>query len=397
MSLIVVLICASAQSFVQNYIIFYPSGYSGLNILPAFPLKLCAKHSVFCAIRTIFVQNPFKMKETLSSIAARTGYSISTVSRVLSGQAEKYRISRKACKEIMEDAGKCSYSPNIIARNLRTNRTNTIGLILPSVANPYFADLSSVIISEAHRNGYTTIVTDSMENEDNQKANTAMLLSRRVDGIIAVPCGSSPTLFEEINKTSIPVILVDRPLKDSQLPFVTTNNYTGGCKAANLLIRNGHKRIACIQGVKTSIPNTKRVAGYTDAMKKAGLDENIMVVGNEFSLQNGYLETRLLLNGNRIPTAIFALSNTIGLGAMKAIRESGLRIPEDISLIVYDNNIYMDYLAPPVTRISQPVEEMGKLAAKLLFESVESGKRLSTQIELSPELIIRESVMNLMP
>lgn len=236
-----------------------------------------------------------------------------------------------------------------------------------------------------------------MESEDNQKANKAMLVSRRVDGIIAAPCGDNPALLEEINKTNIPVILVDRPFKDSHLPHVTTNNYTGGFDATNHLIRNGHKRIACIQGVKTSVPNRKRVAGYMDALKRVGLEGNAVVVGNEFSLQNGYLETKLLLNSKEVPSAIFTLSNTIGLGAIKAIREAGLRIPEDISLIVFDNNIYMDYLVPPITRISQPVEEMGKLAVKLLLESIESDKRLSTQIELAPELIARDSVMNLLP
>ena len=337
------------------------------------------------------------MKETLSSISQRIGVSMTTVSRVLSGQSEKYRISESTQRKVIEEAQRCHYSPNIIARNLRTNRTNTIGLLMPSVANPYFADLSSIIISQANMKGYTTIVTDSRENEESQKENIAMLVSRRVEGIIAAACGDNPSLLEEINKTTIPVILVDRPLRNSHLPHVTTNNYTGGFDATNHLIRNGHKRIACIQGVKTSVPNRKRVAGYMDALKRVGLEENAVVVGNEFSLQNGYLETKLLLNSKPAPTAIFTLSNTIGLGAIKAIREAGLRIPEDISLVVFDNNIYMDYLIPPITRVSQPVEEMAKLAVKLLFESIESDKRLSTQIELAPELIARDSVMNLLP
>ena len=337
------------------------------------------------------------MKETLSSIAQRTGCSITTVSRVLSGQSEKYRISESTREKVFEEAQRCNYSPNIIARNLRTKRTNTIGLILPSVSNPFFADLSSVIISEAHKNGYTTIVTDSLEDEDNQKANIAMLVSRQVDGIIAAPCGNDPQLLEEINKANVPVVLVDRPFQDSRLPHVTTNNYSGGFEATNNLIRNGHKRIACVQGVKTSVPNRRRVAGYLDAMRRIGLEDKAIVVGNDFSLQNGYLETKLLLNMNPRPTAIFALSNTIGLGVIKAIREAGLKIPDDISLIAYDDNIYMDYLIPPVTRISQPVEEMGKLSFKLLHDSIENRKRLGTQIELAPDLISRESVKNLLP
>lgn len=335
------------------------------------------------------------MKETLSTISQKTGFSVTTVSRVLSGQAEKYRISERARKIVLEEAERCNYSPNIIARNLRTNKTNTIGLILPSVSNPYFADLSSVIIAEANSRKYTTIVLDSMESESNQEACIATLMARRVDGIIVAPCGTDPAIFEEINKKHVPVILVDRFYEGSDLPYVTTNNYSGGVEAVNSLIRNGHRNIACIQGVKTSAPNKKRIAGYKAAMTDAGLEDNILVVGNEFSLQNGYLETKLLLNRSPRPTAMFTLSNTIALGAIKAIREAGMKIPEDISLIAFDNNIYMDFLTPPISRISQPVEDMAKLAVKLLFESIESHNRINTKLELAPDFISRESVKKL--
>ncbi len=335
------------------------------------------------------------MKETLSSISKRIGVSSTTISRVLSGQSRKYRISESTQKKVLDEAKRCNYTPNIIARNLRTKKTNTIGLILPSVANPFFADLSSVIITDASANNYTTIVLDSLEDEEHQSSNIATLLSRRVDGIIAAPCGADAKLLEEVNKKNIPVICVDRFYEDSQLPYVTTNNYTGSFEATNHLIINGHKRIACIQGIRESTPNKKRVAGYLDALKKVSLEKNAIIVGNEFSLQNGYLETKLLLNRAEPPTAILALSNTIGLGALKAIREANLHIPYDISLVTYDDNKYMDYLTPPITRIGQPVEEMAKLATKLLFESIETEKRLNTQIQLAPSLIIRESVMDL--
>jgi LacI family transcriptional regulator len=220
-------------------------------------------------------------------------------------------------------------------------------------------------------------------------------MARRVDGIIVAPCGTDPAIFEEINKKHVPVILVDRFYEGSDLPYVTTNNYSGGVEAVNSLIRNGHRNIACIQGVKTSAPNKKRIAGYKAAMTDAGLEDNILVVGNEFSLQNGYLETKLLLNRSPRPTAMFTLSNTIALGAIKAIREAGMKIPEDISLIAFDNNIYMDFLTPPISRISQPVEDMAKLAVKLLFESIESHNRVNTKLELAPDFISRESVKKL--
>lgn len=332
------------------------------------------------------------MKETLTTISERTGFSTTTVSRVLSGKSKKYRISENTRNLIMEEASRCKYSPNILAQNLRTNKTNTIGVLMPSVANPYFAEMSSVIISEASIKKYTTIVIDSLENEANQEANLSTLIARRVDGIIAAPCGSDPALFEEISKMHIPIVLVDRFFEGVNLPYVTTNNYLGGMEGTNVLIRHGHKDIACIQGAITSTPNKKRVAGYLEALRKAGLEDRATIVGDEFSLQNGYLETKILLGRKPRPTAIFSLSNTIGLGAIKAIREAGLKIPDDISIVSFDNNIYMDYLTPPISRVGQPVEEMAKLATKLLFECIESKKNICTQLELSPNLISRDSV-----
>lgn len=334
------------------------------------------------------------MKETLSTISQRTGFSITTISRVLNGKSRQYRISEDTKRKIMEEAERCNYSPNIIAQNLRTNKTNTIGVLMPSVANPYFAEMASVIISEATARRYTTIVIDSQENEANQKANLLTLISRQVDGIIAAPCGSDSDLFEEVNNQHIPIILIDRFFENSNLPYVTTNNYLGGLEGTNILIRNGHKEIACIQGATASIPNKKRVAGYIEALKNSGLEDKIRIVGDDFSIQNGYLETKILLGSKPRPTAIFALSNTIGLGAIKAIREAGFNIPDDISVVSFDNNIHMDYLTPPITRVGQPVEEMAKLSTRLLFECIENKKRISTHLELSPELISRDSVKN---
>ena len=184
-------------------------------------------------------------------------------------------------------------------------------------------------------------------------------------------------------------MLVDRYYEDAPLSYVTTNNYKGGLQATELLISNGHKRIACIQGV----PNTMRVRGYRKAMEEAGLGGYELIRGNEFSVQNGYLETKLLLGSTPCPTAIFALSNTILLGAIKAIREAGLRIPEDISIISFDNNKYLDYMVPPIHRVSQPVEDMAKLACRILFERI-SGAHVPevTRLALSPVLVAGASV-----
>lgn len=332
------------------------------------------------------------MKTTLDTIARNTGFSKSTISRVLNNKAHSSRISRETVEIILGEAERCGYTPNLIAKNLRKNHTQTIGLLVPSLSNPYFAEIASVIISEAQKCGYTTLVSDTKEDEELQNSSITTLISRPVDGIIIVPCGNDPAYLEQTNSQCVPVILVDRYYENSPLPYVVTNNFQGGYLATSLLIKNGHRDIACIQGPPGATPNKKRIEGYLLVLKENGLEDRATIVGNEFSVQNGYLETKLLLNNEKRPTAIFALSNTIGLGAIKAIREARLKIPDDISLVSYDNNIYLDYLEPSITRIGQMVDEMGKMAVRLLHESISGHKEIRSQIELSPEMILRESV-----
>ena len=331
-------------------------------------------------------------KTNLSTIASSTGYSVSTVSRVLNGKGATNRIPKEVCTKIKAEADRLGYTPNIIAKNLRMGKTQTIGLVVPYLSNPYFANIASVIIAEARNMGYTTIVSDSMESPDMERESIKALLSRKVDGLIVVPCGTEKEYLEQINERFVPIMLVDRYFEDSRLPYVVSNNFQGGLDATNILIRNGHKRIVCIQGPPAATPNKKRIEGYRKALRDARLQEYERIVGNEFSIQNGYLETKLLLNAKEKPTAIFALSNTIGLGTIKAIREAGLNIPEDISLISFDNNLYLDFTIPPITRIGQKVDEMGKLAIKLLYDCLINEKRITSQIELSPEVILRDSV-----
>lgn len=312
------------------------------------------------------------MKETLVTISKRTGFAISTVSRVLNGQAEKYRISRKTVELILAEARRCDYTPSLLAKGLRMKRTNTLGLLIPQVSNPYFADIASAIIREARSHGYTVMVVDTMENEENEQEGIRTMLSRRVDGIVAVPCGRTPDHLEKVDR-SVPVMLVDRSFERTSLPYACTDNYRGGVEATRILLQSGHRRIACIQGVPHSMPNRRRVQGYLDALRQAGLQEEAIITGDAFSLENGYRQTKLAVDGPDRPTAIFALSNTILLGAVKAIRESGLRIPEDISVVSFDDNPYLDFLVPAITRIGQPVEEIGKQPSGCCWRA--SGRR----------------------
>ena len=336
-------------------------------------------------------------KETLVSIAERSGCSISTVSRVLSGNAAKYRISQRTVARVTEEVKRCNYTPSLLAKGLRTNRTDTIGLLIPNIENSFFANVAGVVIRESRNYNYKVVVVDTQEDERNEQDGLSALLARRVDGIIAAPCGNDAALFASVQEGGMPLVLIDRYLPDAgMLSYVTTDNYRGAVMAAEYLLENGHRRIACIQGTPHSMPVRDRVRGFGDTLRAHGLGDRIVVTGEDFSVQNGYLETKLALAREERPTAIFALSNLILLGVVKAVHESGLRIPDDISVVSFDDNMLFNYLDPAITCIGQPTDEIGTLAVKLLIRAVREPGAAPSHLHLPPSLIIRRSVRNLL-
>ena len=334
-------------------------------------------------------------KDTIISISQRTGYSISTVSRVLNGKAEAARISKKAVEIIRAEAERCNYTPSLLAKGLRTNKTHTIGLVVPSLENSYFSNLSSAIIREARTYGYTIVVIDTMEDERNERVGVESLVSRNVDGLVVIPCGQDPAWLEEVNRNQKPVMLIDRYFLSTELSYVCMDNYRGGFEATRYLLDQGHRNILCIQGTPHSMPVKERVRGYCEALAQVESSAEPRVVGDSFSIQNGYLETRLALSSPNRPTAIFAVSNTILLGVIKAVRAAGLRIPEDISVITFDSNSFLDYINPPITRVGQPVSEIGSLSIRLLIQALSEKRPIDTKLLLNPQLIVCESVRRL--
>ena len=328
-------------------------------------------------------------KDTLLSISERTGYSISTVSRVLSGKGPQYRISQKTIDYIKAVAHSCNYTPNLIAQSLRTSRTNTVGLLVPNIDNPFFSTLSAVIINHFKSRGYNILLSDTMENEDNEILAVESYVSRQVDGIIAVPVSSSPVYLEEVSK-NIPVVLIDRWYENTTLPYVCTDNYYGGYMATEYLINKGYRNLLAIQGVPSSMPTRERLKGFLQAVAdNVGKGVTEQAVGDSFSLENGYRETISAFSSERKPDAIFAFSTTILLGVIKALKELKLSIPEDVALISFDNNRFLDYLDPAITRIEQPLNAIGKLATDNIIRMLEGDVQepLAAQVLIRPVLI----------
>lgn len=330
-------------------------------------------------------------KITIVDIARKAGLSITTVSRVLNGKAEEYRISRNAQEKIKETAKELNYVPNQFAANLKSGKSNTIALIIPSLNNPFFAGIASDITFEVRKHGYITIIGDSDENEEIERRELAQIMSRNVEGLIIAPSSADWEPLKQLHQHRLPIVCIDRYFESLDIiPYVSTDHYDGAYKATKYLIENGHKNIACIQG-HPSTPNKKRIKGFQDAMSEAGID-NTQIVGNEFSVQNGYLESKLLVQKKNRPTAIFTLSNTIAMGCMKALKEENMAIPDDISLITFDDHPYLDYLATPLSCIMQPVSSICKIAVKFLFSMLNDEEAVTGQILLKPEMVYRDSV-----
>lgn len=306
------------------------------------------------------------MKVTIKDIAEATDHSITTVSRVLNGKAEQHRISKATQKIVKETAEKLNYIPNHFAANLRSGKSKTIALILPLLSNPFFASVASEINLQLYKHGYMTILTDCDENTDIENKTLKKIQSLNIEGLLIAPSGEKSKEIERLHKSGLPVVCIDRYFEGLDIPYVATDNYAGAYSATQELIKRGHKNIVCLQGNQESTPNQQRVKGYTDALKNVSITQTT-ILGDSFSMESGYIETMMLLKGKNIPTAIFTLSNTIAFGCLKALKEENIRIPDDISLITFDNRPYFDFLQTPLASIQQPITEISRIAVKILY------------------------------
>lgn len=332
-----------------------------------------------------------KQKISITDIAVKTGLSTTTVSRVLNGKAEKYRISKKSQQKVKEVAKELHYTPNRFAANLRTGKSGTLALIIPSLNNPFFAGIASAINTELRKFNYITIISDSDENPEIERMELQQLIARNIEGLIIVPCGEQWEHIKLLQDQGLPIVCIDRYFEDLDIPFVSTDNYLGAYMATKHLIENGHSRITCIQGVRHSTPNRQRIKGFKDAMNEEE-QENYNIVGDDFTFQNGYLETKLLLQHNEKPTAVFTLSNTIAMGCMKALKEENIKVPDDISLITFDDHPYLDYLSTPLSCVAQPVSDISKMAVKFLISKINNKEVQTSQVLLRPTMKMRDSI-----
>src|SRR6266852_3730126 len=329
------------------------------------------------------------MAVTMQDIARDVGVSVVTVSKVLRNKGE---ISVATRQRVLRRATALNYQTNWIARSLVTRRTFTIGLLLPDFTHPFFAEIAKAVAETVRPHGYHVIISHFEENPQLEKNEAESLLARQVDGLILASAQSGANAFEQILKRKVPLVLIDRPIAGVQASFVGVDNQAIGQLATTHLIERGCQRIAHLRGPGIGIA-TMRMEGYRRALIKHALTvcpRHVLEAG--YQDQTGHEAMRRLLQTRPVPDGVFCYNDPVAIGAMRAISEAGLRVPEDIAVVGAGNVHYSDCLAVPLTTVDQGTFEIGKLAADLLLQRIASKSVLRPQkVLIEPRLVTRQS------
>jgi LacI family transcriptional regulator, galactose operon repressor len=328
---------------------------------------------------------------TLSDIAKDLKVSIVTVSKALRNQG---RISDRTRNRVLKRAKELDYRPNLVARSLVTRRTYTIGLLLPDFTHPFFAEIAKAIAETVRPRGYHVIISYFEEDPALERIEADSLMSRRVDGLILA--SSQPPgrldLFEPFRIRKLPFVLIDRPIGGVVASFVGVDNDAVGNLATAHLIAQGCRRIAHLRGPQIGLA-TKRLNGYLAALKKNKLKARSgYIVDGGFQDHTGYEAMKTLLKVTPVPDGVFCYNDPVAIGAMKALREAGLNVPDDVAIVGAGNVHYSDALAVPLTTIDQKTREIGARAAELLLEQIELKRPpRPSKVLFVPELVPRKS------
>src|SRR5216684_5024268 len=329
------------------------------------------------------------MAVTMQDIARGLNVSVVTVSKVL---RNKGKISLATRNRVLRRAKKRNEQTNWIARSLVTRRTFTIGLLLPDFTHPFFAEIAKAVAETVRPHGYHVIISYFDENPELERNEAESLLARQVDGLILASAQPGAKAFAEMQRRKVPFILIDRPIAGVQASFVGADNQAIGQLATAHLIERGCRRIAHLRGPGIGIA-TGRMQGYRSALAKGGLEFFPgYVLDAGYQDDTGHEAMLKLLRKEPVPDGVFCYNDPVAIGAMRAISEAGLRVPEDIAVVGAGNVHYSDCLAVPLTTVDQGSFEIGKLAADLLLQRIASKSVLRPQkVLIEPRLVTRQS------
>lgn len=326
---------------------------------------------------------------TIRDVASKAQVSVSTVSHVLNGT----RYVEPSTKERVRDAiSELNYRPNSLARSLRRRGTATIGLIIPDNSNPFFAEVARIIEDVGYQQGYSVILCNSDGSAEREARYVDVLLSKQVDGLLTISTGNHPEFLEPIIHNHVPVVVVDRETPSWELDQVMVDNQAGGALAAEYLLSLGHQHIGVIAGPNNATPSALRLRGFRYALKQKNLPHpDDYVVSGNFHYDGGEQGTRSLLERHPQISAIFATNDLMAIGAINAARRMGYRVPEDLSVLGFDNITQCNAIYPALSTIAQPIEAIGRHSIQLLLARINGRTDSPERIILQPELVVRES------
>jgi len=336
-------------------------------------------------------------KISLSDIARELGVSKTLVSLVLNGRGDEVGISKETQRRVVEMAEKMNYKPNLVARGLRLGASKTIGLIVPNIANPFFARIARVIEDESDRYGYRVMSVSSDEKPDKEMGLIKVLLERQIDGLIMATCLKERKEIRALQDDRIPFVLIDRHFPQMKTNYVVVDNRLGAYQVVDHLVRQGYRRIGLLRiSPSYLMPIRMRYEGYRDALKEHGIRYDKRLVKEipfdsiEEDMEQSLLE---LLKRPVNAEALFFLNNDLTVAGLNVIKKIGLRIPQDVAIVSFDDLLLFRLLYPSITAVAQPWKEMAREAVRILMKEIQAADKPveKEQIILPPEVRIRKS------
>jgi len=329
------------------------------------------------------------MNITIKDVARLANVHPSTVSRVVNNDS---RISKKTKNKVFMVINKLGYTPNAIARGLKTKRTNTIGMLIPDITNPFFADLARGVEDAANDSGFNVFLCNSDEKLEKERTYLEILKEKRVDGLIICTAHIKDKSILDLERIKFPYILVSRDIEGLDKNCIIVNDIAGGTMATEHLIKFGHRKIAHITGSLKVRSAINRLKGYKIALEKNHIEyKERLVEEGDFRISGGFHAMEKLLKLPELPTAIFAANDLLAMGAMQAIQKKKYHIPKDFCILGFDDIELASFVYPALTTIRQPMLEMGGLAVKILLRIIKEREYNQKKIILKPELVVRES------
>lgn len=340
---------------------------------------------------------------TIRDVAKKAGVSMTSVSHVIN---ETRFVAPEMKKRILKAMNDLNYRPNLLAQSLRRKQTLTLGLILPDITNPYFAEIARDVEDACFEHGYSVIICNADQDFATEFRYAEVLAAKQVDGTILVNVGIDPSGSENKGRVapwsdvasnpSMPFIMLDREIPELSTDSIQADNTLGGCLAGTHLLELGHRNIACIAGPQSIYPSDNRLVGFRSALREAGIElDDSRILRGDFRSESGYRIALSMMEWPIFPTAVFAFNDLMAFGAITAFSEHGLNVPKDVSVIGYDNIDASRYFNPRLTTVTQPHREMGRMAVERLIERIADKALPVRTFHLEPHLVIRNSTAQL--